>query len=70
MWSNRAPQARMLMMSSIDGYCSVVLFEDGELGEFLGNDVAAATASAPASAPAVGPATTAAAGVAQVPIVA
>ena len=31
----RAPQARMLMMSSIDGYCSVVLFDEGELGEVI-----------------------------------
>jgi hypothetical protein len=48
----------MLMMSSIDGYCSVVLFEDGELGEFLAPapvPVLEPVMPAPVPAPVVGP---------------
>ena len=33
-WS---PDGKVLVTSSTDGYCSLITFDDGELGEILGN---------------------------------
>ena len=49
----RGPHGKLLMVSSIDGYCSVVAFDDGELGEELPSKGAASVVPA-GSAPDTG----------------